>query len=290
MWAIGAIDGLDTVLQAPCGPGCWASPLRIAMVWIAPDTEAGCDPKGGREKAGDKDCREEIGTGSSGFCALAGSVCFEFILGEHQSNLLEDAIDDGSRSELRPPAISMRDRMLATQAARYRCVGWRQTGGCSADGPREPNRDRDTECKDQPCRALIDSRSSGYCECGGGRIIRKPGCAHGEWAEPFTCSDECAGEASLYEELGVDSGASDKEIKRLGGQRHEKKRGSIVKQQQGEDMQGPVIPDQGLRGHDKTRNDPVLSARFAQIREAYDILGDEGQRAIYDSAGLQLLA
>ena len=40
---------------------------------------------------------------------------------------------------------------------------------------------------------------------------------------------------------------------------------------------------------DKTRNDPVLSARFAQIREAYDILGDEGQRAIYDSAGLQPL-
>ena len=33
----------------------------------------------------------------------------------------------------------------------------------------------------------------------------------------------------------------------------------------------------------------MLSARFAQIREAYDILGDEGQRAIYDSAGLQPL-
>lgn len=40
---------------------------------------------------------------------------------------------------------------------------------------------------------MIDPRSSGYCECGGGRIIRKPGCTHGEWAEPFTCHDECAG-------------------------------------------------------------------------------------------------
>ena len=47
--------------------------------------------------------------------------------------------------------------------------------------------------QDQTCRALIDPRSSGYCECGGGRIIRKPGCAHGEWAEPFTCLDEFAG-------------------------------------------------------------------------------------------------
>ena len=47
--------------------------------------------------------------------------------------------------------------------------------------------------QDQTCRAMIDPRSSGYCECGGGRIIRKPGCTHGEWAEPFTCHDECAG-------------------------------------------------------------------------------------------------
>ena len=51
--------------------------------------------------------------------------------------------------------------------------------------------------QDQTCRALIDPRSSGYCECGGGRIIRKPGCVHGEWAEPFTCLDECAGQPLL---------------------------------------------------------------------------------------------
>ena len=31
--------------------------------------------------------------------------------------------------------------------------------------------------------------------------------------EPFSCQDECAGEASLYEELGVDLGATEKEIK-----------------------------------------------------------------------------
>lgn len=35
-----------------------------------------------------------------------------------------------------------------------------------------------------------------------------------EWAEPFTCQDECGNEASLYEELGVDEGASDKETPR----------------------------------------------------------------------------
>ena len=59
----------------------------------------------------------------------------------------------------------------------------------------EPNplRRSDMIFQDQTCRAMIDPRSSGYCECGGGRIIRKPGCTHGEWAEPFTCHDECAG-------------------------------------------------------------------------------------------------
>ena len=37
---------------------------------------------------------------------------------------------------------------------------------------------------------------------------------------------------------------------------------------------------------DSTSTSPeVLTARFQQIREAYDILGDEGQRAIYDTAG-----
>jgi len=202
---------------------------------------AGCDPKGAREKGGDKDCHEEIGIGSSGYCQCASST--------------EDKV--------RARAVSCDHRLFrcateCLQAARYRCVSWRQTGGCSADGTREPQRD-------QTCRAMIDPRSSGYCECGGGRIIRKPGCTHGEWAEPFTCHDECAGEASLYEELGVDSGANDKEIKQ-------------------------AFRKLSLVHHpDKTRNDPVLSARFAQIREAYDILGDEGQRAIYDSAGLQML-
>lgn len=202
----------------------------------------GCDPKGSREKSGDKECHEEIGIGSSGYCQCASSSSSE-------------------RVKARAVSCDHRPFRCSTeclQAVRYRCISWRQTGGCSADGTREPN-------KDQTCRALIDPRSSGYCECGGGRIIRKPGCAHGEWAEPFTCLDECAGEASLYEELGVDSSASDKEIKQ-------------------------AFRKLSLVHHpDKTRNDPVLTARFSQIREAYEILGDKGQRAIYDSAGLQLL-
>ncbi len=34
--------------------------------------KAGCDPKGAREKGGDKDCNDEIRIGSSGYCNLEG--------------------------------------------------------------------------------------------------------------------------------------------------------------------------------------------------------------------------
>jgi len=83
--------------------------------------------------------------------------------------------------------------------------------------------------------------------------------------EPFTCRDECAGEPNLYEELGVDSGASEKDVKQ-------------------------AFRKLSMKYHpDKTRNDPVLSARFIAIREAYDIIADQGNRALYDAAGLQMV-
>lgn len=40
---------------------------------------------------------------------------------------------------------------------------------------------------------------------------------------------------------------------------------------------------------DKTRGDPVQTARFLAIREAYDIISDEEQRALYDAAGLRMV-
>lgn len=83
--------------------------------------------------------------------------------------------------------------------------------------------------------------------------------------EPFTCRDECATEPNLYEELGVDMGASEKDVKQ-----------SFRK------LSMKLHPD-------KTRNDPVLSARFIAIREAYDIIQDQEQRALYDAAGLQMV-
>lgn len=95
--------------------------------------------------------------------------------------------------------------------------------------------------------------------------MKKPGCAAGEWSESFTCADECSAEADLYEELGLDNGASDKDIKQ-------------------------AFRKLSLKYHpDKTRNDPVMTARFAAIREAYDIIGEPEKRGIYNAAGLRML-
>ena len=60
------------------------------------------------------------------------------------------------------------------------CVGWRQTGGCTATGKRE-------SASDRSCDVLIEGGWSGYCECSGGVRTAESGCSH----ETFTCEDKC---------------------------------------------------------------------------------------------------
>ena len=59
------------------------------------------------------------------------------------------------------------------------CIGWRQTGGCTPWGKREPENDLD-------CESTI-SKGSGYCECGDGTTAAQVGCGH----DAFTCKDAC---------------------------------------------------------------------------------------------------
>ena len=62
-----------------------------------------------------------------------------------------------------------------------KCCGWRQTGGCSPDGPREPNLDK-------PCSSTIADGSSGYCECRHGRKMLEKNCEKGDYS---TCDEAC---------------------------------------------------------------------------------------------------
>eukprot|EP00928_Gymnodinium_smaydae_P028087 TRINITY_DN21518_c0_g1_i1.p1 TRINITY_DN21518_c0_g1~~TRINITY_DN21518_c0_g1_i1.p1 ORF type:complete len:485 (-),score=115.63 TRINITY_DN21518_c0_g1_i1:406-1860(-) len=193
----------------------------------------GCSADGPREPHGDKPCGEQVESGNSGYCECGGG---------HRARL--------SKCDHRP--FSCETECL--QLRRYKCVAWRQTGGCSADGEREPHNDK-------ACEENIDARASGYCECGDGRLVRKPGCDVGDMYEPFSCRDECAREPDMYEDLGVDSGASEKALKQ-------------------------AFRKLSLKYHpDKTRNDPALTARFLAIQEAYETVGDPERRAIYDALG-----
>ena len=62
------------------------------------------------------------------------------------------------------------------------CAGWRQTGGCSASGPREPSNDK-------ACCDYVQMGASGFCECAGGAQVRTVGC--GGRSDNFHCQDEC---------------------------------------------------------------------------------------------------
>ncbi|RLN10381.1 hypothetical protein BBJ28_00024663 [Nothophytophthora sp. Chile5] len=66
------------------------------------------------------------------------------------------------------------------------CVGWRQTGGCSPDGPREPERDLG-------CGGIVKSGSSGYCllrdeATGQESQAMRVGCNSMRKETPFKCS------------------------------------------------------------------------------------------------------
>jgi thiol-disulfide isomerase/thioredoxin/glutathione S-transferase len=57
---------------------------------------------------------------------------------------------------------------------------WRQTGGCTPNGPREADHDRH-------CHSAVPAGASGYCECADGSRGHEGSCEHGE----FRCSAYC---------------------------------------------------------------------------------------------------
>ena len=63
------------------------------------------------------------------------------------------------------------------------CLGWRQTGDCRPDGPREPYNDRD-------CNVVIERGNSGYCECAGGKRHGARTCASYD-AKLVRCDKVC---------------------------------------------------------------------------------------------------
>ena len=68
------------------------------------------------------------------------------------------------------------------------CLGWKQTGGCDPDGPRESG-------NDQGCTTTIESGWSGFCDCGSGRKAMEKGC---DPAQYNTCEVACSGNEKIF--------------------------------------------------------------------------------------------
>jgi hypothetical protein len=84
------------------------------------------------------------------------------------------------------------------------CVGWKHSGGCRWNGPRE--QDRDVGC----AAPVAAAGASGFCECRGGRIASPLSCAAAAEGAPatadavtgFTCRDACDS-AALRERIAA---------------------------------------------------------------------------------------
>ena len=75
--------------------------------------------------------------------------------------------------------------LAAVAAAAGDQCRWKQTGGCSPDGRREPGHDR-------KCDAVVPSDLSGYCSCADGSRVAVSHCNH----KSFRCRDKCAEQAT----------------------------------------------------------------------------------------------
>ena len=158
----------------------------------------GCSPDGRREPGHDRKCDAVVPSDMSGYCSCADGSRVAASHCNHKSLRCLDKCAEqatttvGDTPAEAQPAREESVRSASPQAATAAAAGskqlafdeescqWRQTGGCSSHGRREPKQDKD-------CSKLIGSSISGWCDCGQGRVAAKGGCGH----TPFRCSKRC---------------------------------------------------------------------------------------------------
>lgn len=153
----------ELTCRLECGD---AGPSNSGGRCVAWRQTAACDPQGVREPHLDKDCSVMVQSAWSGYCECARGGVAARSGCDHPPFRCEDACRTGTASR----------EDSATQ-----CVGWRQTGHCRDDGPREP-------AEDLGCGDVVPRAASGYCECVGGVRAGQTGCNHPQ----FTCEVACA--------------------------------------------------------------------------------------------------
>jgi len=151
---------VDEVLAAS---GSEASETGITSLCVGWKQTGGCTPDGPRESGSDKTCNEEVPAGASGYCECEGGGRAAKSDCEHGPFSCEDKCREENGGEVEA------------------CVGWKQTGGCTPDGPRESG-------SDKACNEEVPAGASGYCECARGKRVAESDCEHGA----FQCAQKCA--------------------------------------------------------------------------------------------------
>ena len=157
----GVVEGVET--SEPLGEGQSAEGTQNIpsndVSCIGWKQTGGCTPDGPREEHSDLNCVDEVPAGASGYCDCGGG-----------QRVAESTCEHGPFT------------CAAMCASATQCVGWKQTGGCTPDGPRE-------EHSDLPCDQEVPAGASGYCECADGRRAAESDCDHATFACAVKCSE-----------------------------------------------------------------------------------------------------
>eukprot|EP01065_Artemidia_motanka_P003292 TRINITY_DN11589_c0_g1_i1.p1 TRINITY_DN11589_c0_g1~~TRINITY_DN11589_c0_g1_i1.p1 ORF type:complete len:717 (+),score=135.30 TRINITY_DN11589_c0_g1_i1:163-2313(+) len=163
-----------------------------------------CTPDGPREPHRDLPCDAQVPGGVSGYCECTGgarvlpsscqprpplvcaAACAQSDTGAAAARQVTPPVATPAPPQLtdRPSTKEPVARAASTAGrANLECHGWKQTGGCSAQGQREPHFDKS-------CGTEIPSGASGFCLCGNaGRQWRvNSDCSP---RRPLLCFSEC---------------------------------------------------------------------------------------------------
>jgi len=158
-----AAIGLGTAVVAGLAVAALAWPGSAAPTFNVWRQTGQCSALGPRQPPNDKGGSTLIISGWSGLCECGGGVTVGGDCGHAAATC--DAVCKAHGWPVLSPGAA--------------CVGWRQTRGCVAGGPRESQNDK-------TCDAVIATGASGFCECAGGAVVAVD-CGHAQG----TCERAC---------------------------------------------------------------------------------------------------
>jgi hypothetical protein len=184
----------------PAGVGDgWVSGQKL-WLWTPPRTEDADDTAAEGDKAEEEEestagrARRRLGTGqdAQGTVAAGDSPYTTGAAASNQLWVFSVRLEQWERVG-EPPLTARLDNggrlgAAARGGVNGSCVSFRQTGGCSGTGPRQPDGDKNCE-ETIPCNG--ETCPSGYCECKGGEKRHPVDCKAGSHT-PFTCAEVCS--------------------------------------------------------------------------------------------------